>query len=130
LVLRRAGATVAGIEKTTDLQVFRQGSVVIDYSPAVTRASIESLRECLDAALQELSVWKIRAPDPDPTPPDFYAGLREQLMGARRATTIQQLDAAVQAIVHGIVDSGPLTGDFLPSLHTLADALQRRRDRR
>jgi hypothetical protein len=98
----------------------------------MSRAGIESLREYLDAALRELAVWSwhSRAPDPDPTPPDFYAGLREQLIRARTATTIQQLDAAVQAIVRGIVDSGPLTGDFVPSLHALADALQRRRDRR
>jgi hypothetical protein len=95
---RRAVLRALQAPKWLRIRWSRQGSVVIGYSPAMSRAGIESLREYLDAALRELAVWNwnTRAPDPDPTPPDFYAGLREQLMRARTATTIQQLDAAVQ----------------------------------
>lgn len=93
----------------------------------MSRSGFDALREHIEAAESELADW-LKAHREET--PEFFAALEGHLLAARSARSLDELDLRVKAIVRAIVDSGPISGGFLPSLHALADALDRRRQRR
>lgn len=83
---------------------------------------MENLKRYVELALVELEQW--RTADGDGATPENLDGYRSMLSRAARAKTIESLEREVSTLLHSIVDSGPLSSDFLPSLELLSRALQ------
>jgi hypothetical protein len=86
-------------------------------------ATLESLRSCVQSAISELEAWNRATPLGDA--PDFKPTCRTILLRAARAISLEDMEGELRALTRLIIDSGPLSGDFLPSLRAATDALTR-----
>ena len=59
--------------------------------------------------------------------PRFKVNCRGALLRSAQATTIDELEQTLGLVTRMIVDSGPLSGEFLPSLSAVTQALEKRR---
>ncbi len=91
-------------------------------------ATLESLRRCLQSAIDELEAWNRATPLGEA--PDFQPACRTVLLRAANATSVEDMEVELGSLTRMIVESGPLSGDFLPSLRTATDALEKRRRHR
>ena len=90
--------------------------------------NLEVLLRGVRAAIHELDAWSKVTPFGEA--PGFKAACREVLLQSERATTLDELERSLGIVSRMMVDSGPLSGDFLPSLCPVTQALEkRRRDR-
>jgi hypothetical protein len=87
--------------------------------------NLDVLLRGVRAAIDELEVWNRVTPFGEA--PGFKVGCREALLRSARATTIDELEQSLGMVTRMIVDSGPLSGDFLPSLRAVTQALEKRR---
>lgn len=96
---------------------------------SAVRAGMESLRAHMGRALTELDEWQARSSEAAEYGTDGYRSVATTLRAAAAAETIEELDRLLRPLFRMIVDSGPLSSDFLPSLGAVRDALQRWRQR-
>lgn len=81
--------------------------------------------DLIDAALVELSEWRSHSRNAARFPDGLYAAIRTELEALRELPFGKELAVGARRLSRRVVDSGPLSGEFLPSFFRLWDGLGR-----
>ena len=85
--------------------------------------------DLLKKAAAEVRTYCATAPDASEFGTEWFLSFAEQLEAASVLESDADVERQIDGLLYMITDSGPLTAQFAPSFHQVADALQRRRKR-
>ncbi|HEX5514595.1 MAG TPA: hypothetical protein VFY81_09390 [Gammaproteobacteria bacterium] len=91
-------------------------------------AELDWLKGKIAASEAQLDEWIQSSPHAGGFQPAVYAAIRARLKTAQQQESIDDLEAVLRGLSRHIVDSGPLTGAFLPALEEAQLALAKRRE--
>ena len=79
-----------------------------------------NLTDLVDDALEELRAWQASEPDGVKRSGPFYGDLAARLLRLKAAHTVDAADWLYNDLMRRLLESGPLGGDFLPSLERIS----------
>lgn len=92
--------------------------------------TVKTFIPLIDKALEELEEWKTKGSDRSYFDERYLDYFRIELEKTKKCRSLSEMDLVVRTITHMIIDSGPMSENFMPSFQKILIAFQKLRKKR